>query len=94
LRRALADLLPAKVLYRGGKWGPSLYFAPRLLQLDRDRLREALTAYLPSAEAYLDSARVWKIFERPASQGTVEDAFCLWNAINLGAWLQISHVSI
>jgi asparagine synthase (glutamine-hydrolysing) len=94
VRRALADLLPAKVLYRGGKWGPSLYFARRLLQLDRDRLQEALSAYLPSVEPYLDTARVRRIFEQSASVATVDDGFRLWNAINLGAWLQVSDVSV
>jgi asparagine synthase (glutamine-hydrolysing) len=94
VRRALADLLPAKVLHRGGKWGPSRYFAPRLLRLDRDRLGEALTTYLPAAEPYLDTEKVMTIFERSAAEPTVQDAFRLWHAINLGAWLQVSGVRV
>jgi asparagine synthase (glutamine-hydrolysing) len=94
VRRALADLLPAKVLHRGSKWGPSGYFAPRLLRLDRDRLGEALTTYLPAAGPYLDTGKLRTIFERSAAEPTVHDAFRLWHAINLGAWLQVSGVRV
>jgi asparagine synthase (glutamine-hydrolysing) len=94
VRRALADLLPAKVLHRGGKWGPSRYFAPRLLRLDRDRLGEALTTYLPAVEPYLDTGKLRTIFERSAAEPTVRDAVRLWHAINLGAWLQVSGVRV
>jgi asparagine synthase (glutamine-hydrolysing) len=94
VRRALVDLLPAKVLYRGGKWAPSRYLAPRLLQLDRDRLQEALAMYLPAVEPYFDTDGVRAILERSAAQPTVHDAFRLWNVIALGAWLQLSSLSV
>ena len=94
LRRALADLLPVKVLHRGGKWGPSNYFAPRLLKLDRDRLRDALKSTLPAAEAYFDGSQVGAILDRSASRPTADDAFRLWNVIALGAWLQGLGVSV
>jgi asparagine synthase (glutamine-hydrolysing) len=94
VRRALADLLPAKVLYRGGKWAPSRYFAPRLLQLDRDRLRQALATCLPAVEPYFDTDAVRTIFERSAAQPGTDDAFRLWNVIALGAWLQDSALSV
>lgn len=94
VRRALSDLLPEKVLYRGGKWAPTSYFAPRLLRLDRDRLREALDTYLPAADPYLDTGKVRAIFYRSAAEPTTEDAFRLWNAANLGAWLQVSGVGV
>jgi asparagine synthase (glutamine-hydrolysing) len=94
VRRALADLLPAKVLHRGGKWGPSRYFTPRLLQLDRDRLRQALAIYLPFTDPYFDAREVRAVFDRSATQPTVHDAFRLWNVIALGAWLQVSALSV
>jgi asparagine synthase (glutamine-hydrolysing) len=94
VRRALADVLPTKVLHRGGKWAPSRYFAPRFLQLDRDRLGEALSDFLPAAEPYLDTDRVRTIFERSAAQPTVRDAFRVWNAIALGAWLRHSTLRV
>jgi asparagine synthase (glutamine-hydrolysing) len=94
VRRALADVLPAKVLHRGGKWAPSRYFAPRLLRLDRDRLADALTTYLPAAEPYLDTGTVRTIFERSAADPTVNDAVLLWQAVNLGAWLRVSGVGV
>jgi asparagine synthase (glutamine-hydrolysing) len=94
VRRALADLLPAKVLHRGGKWGPSRYFTPRLLQLDRDRLQQALATYLPFTEPYFDAREVRAVFDRSATQPTVHDAFRLWNVIALGAWLQVSALSV
>ena len=93
MRQALCDRLPESVLHRGGKWGPSAYFAHRFLQLDRDRLQAALAAYLPSAEPYVHTARVREIFDRSATQVTVQDAFRLWSAINLGAWLQSSRAT-
>jgi asparagine synthase (glutamine-hydrolysing) len=94
VRRALADLLPEKVLYRGGKWGPSQYFAHRLLRLDRPRLEEALTAQAPRVEPYIDVAAVRAVFRRYVAHPTVDDAYRLWNVINLGAWLQVSGVSV
>lgn len=94
LRRALADLLPEKVLYRGGKWGPGEYFAHRLWQVDRPRLEEALTAQAPRVEPYIDVAEVRDAYRRYAARPTVDDAYRLWNAVNLGAWLQVSGVSV
>jgi asparagine synthase (glutamine-hydrolysing) len=94
VRRALADLLPEKVLYRGGKWGPSQYFAHRLLRVDRPRLEEALTAQAPRVEPYIDVAAVRAVFRRYVAHPTVDDAYRLWNVINLGAWLQVSGVSV
>jgi asparagine synthase (glutamine-hydrolysing) len=94
VRRALADLLPEKVLHRGGKWGPGQYFARRLWLLDRPRLEEALTAQAPLIEPYIGAAEVRAVFRRFAARPTVDDAYRLWNAMSLGAWLQFSGVSI
>lgn len=86
--------MPARVLYRGGKWVLSRRFAPSVAATRPRSAPGYADTYLPAVEAYLGTGRVQKRFDRSARQPAVQDAFRLWNAINLGAWLEVSGVSV
>jgi asparagine synthase (glutamine-hydrolysing) len=87
LRRALADLLPHAVLWRGSKWTPNTFFAQRLLMYDKDRLEEIIFTNSGDIEPYVNVCAARKAYRRHLIQPTVGDAYLIWAIANLALWL-------
>ncbi len=85
MRRALLDLLPAKVAWRANK---SNLTAPQGLFLSSDPERtQSLLADLGPAERFIDAAALRALWDRRASLSEWEEAW-LTNALSLIVWLK------
>ncbi|BDA71998.1 asparagine synthase, putative [Rivularia sp. IAM M-261] len=90
MRRAMANILPAKVQWRRGKADFSPNLSHGLLYFEQERLEELILNDLGTFEKYVDSTTLRKIYQRfvsSESQTTGMDARKIWIAISLVLWL-------
>lgn len=93
VRRALADLLPNKIIRHGSKWNPNEFFARRLLALEKDSIEQVVFNNCGEIEPYIDLPAVRKAYHRHLSHPTTDDAYTIWKAATLALWLRMSGVS-
>jgi asparagine synthase (glutamine-hydrolysing) len=88
MRRALANVLPETIQWRGGKTDLTPNFLHGLLRLDRHLLDEVILNKLGSIERYLDSDFLRAAYQRITSGGKVndQDIMTLWTAVILALW--------
>ena len=92
LRRALADILPVDVQWRGSKSNLGPNFEHGLLTYERKRLEEVILKDSGTIERYVNIDSLRHAYRRFASRGGGEDALTIWKAVSLALWLQ--HTSL
>ena len=93
VRRALADLLPDKIIQHGSKWNPNEFFARRLLALEKDSIEQAIFNNCVEIEPYIDLPAIRRAYQRHLNHPTIDDAYTIWKAATLALWLRTSDVS-
>ncbi len=93
MRRAMANILPAEVQWRGGKANLSQNFIRGLLAFERNRLEEMILNNPKVIEAYVDIAALREMYHRYVSRGTIDDAMTVWKAVTLGLWLHYTGLT-
>jgi asparagine synthase (glutamine-hydrolysing) len=88
LRRALADILPVEVQWRGSKSNLGPNFEHGLLAYERQRLEEVILKDSGTIEKYVNIDSLREAYRRFASGGGGEDALTIWKAVSLALWLQ------
>ena len=96
IRRALADVLPQAVQWRGGKTKMTPNFQYGLLTLNRAAVDQVMLHGLEQIEAYVDTKFLKEIYQRLITGDRVreEDCMILWRAIALALWLQHHPVAL
>jgi asparagine synthase (glutamine-hydrolysing) len=90
MRRALAELLPPAILYRGWKARPSSSFARGLLAFDRERLDDVVLTEPPAAlREYVDVSAWQAAYRRYAAPGADRYAS---SAIPAEMWTQVAEI--
>jgi asparagine synthase (glutamine-hydrolysing) len=88
MRRALKDVLPEEIRWRGGKANLSPSFNRGLLTLDR-RVLDGVILHDPGFIAeYVDMAGVRQLYQRYLSSGDNNDGFTLWRIATIALWLR------
>jgi asparagine synthase (glutamine-hydrolysing) len=88
LRRALVDVLPAEVAWRGSKVNLSANFVRGLLAFERGTLEEVIMNDAKAIEAYVDITAVRRAYEQYVSKGKNADALTVWKTVTLALWLR------
>lgn len=88
MRRAMANLLPEKVQWRGGKadLSPMLIFG--LLRFNRGWLEEVICENPQVIEKYMNISALREVYRRYVSRSTEIDTVILWKATALALWLR------
>lgn len=88
LRRALADILPVEVQWRGSKSNLGPNFEHGLLAYERQRLQEVILKDSGTIEKYVNIDSLREAYHRFESGGRGDDALTIWKAVSLALWLQ------
>lgn len=90
LRRALTDILPAEVQWRGGKANMTPNFLHGLLVRDRQQLDDVIANQLEPLEPYVNLNVLQASYQRLISGRKTknEDNMTVWRAVILTLWLQ------
>jgi len=94
VRRALADVLPDKIIRHGSKWNPNEFFARRILSLEKDSVERVIFDDGVEIEPYIDLLAIREAYHRHIGHPTVDDAYTIWKAATLALWLRTSGVSV
>jgi len=91
-RRALVNVLPEEVRWRGGKTDVSPVFARGLLMFERERLENVLLNEPKMMERYVDMATLRNVYQRYVSRrpedDAHDDAHTVWLVVSLALWLR------
>jgi asparagine synthase (glutamine-hydrolysing) len=87
MRRALSDILPEAIRWRGGKSNLSPNFDRGLLTFEQERLEEIILKNPQVIERYVDIAALRKAYHRYVSGGTGDEVLTVWKAVTLALWL-------
>jgi len=87
LRRAMNQILPEEIQWRGGKADLFVPFEQTLRNYGQDYLEEAILRTPTGVEKYFDLSVLRRRYQRYIS-GTVSEANTIWAASNLIWWLQ------
>lgn len=94
VRRALADILPAEVRWRGGKGSFAPNFIPSLLTLESALMEEVILDDPQAIEEYMDVPALREAYHRYTSRSTrgdavaVPDVVTVLQATTLALWLR------
>lgn len=88
MRRALTNVLPEEIRWRGGKanLGPS--FNHGLLTVDRRVLEDVLLNNPGGIAEYIDPTTLRRIYQRYLSNKDTNDGFILWRIATIALWLR------
>lgn len=87
MRRAMTDILPKEIQWRGGKSDLSPNFNRALLIFERERLEKMIWGGVKVIENYIDISALQTTYKRFVSKGSHDDAVFVWNAVNLALWI-------
>ena len=93
MRRGLANTLPDRICWRGGKTYLGTSFARGLLKFERPVLEAFVLKPPKIIDAYLDTVALRRVYERYSQQQREEDALTVWKAVTLGRWLQQTELT-
>ena len=88
MRRAMAGFLPPEVQWRAGKADLSPKFVRSLLAAHRGLLEELILARPEPIAPFVQTDRLGRALERYIATGSERDAFAVWGATTLAAWLR------
>ena len=94
MRRAMADVLPEQVQWRGGKTDMNPNFVRGLLTFDREILDEIISRHSQRIARYVETNILREVYTRLISQGKVQidDVMTVWKVATLASWLQYSDL--
>jgi asparagine synthase (glutamine-hydrolysing) len=92
LRRAMQDILPVEVQWRGGKADFSASFGRGLLVADRELVEEVILNDPGVITAYVDVDALGAAYARCLSRPAFRDTMIIWKAVSLALWLR--HVGL
>lgn len=88
MRRALADVLPDEITWRGGKVNLSPNFVRGLLAFERGTLDQVILNDSKAIDAYVDITALRRTYEQYVSGRKNADALTVWKAVTLALWLR------
>ena len=96
MRRAMANILPEAIQWRGGKADMTANILHGLLTLDRKELDELIIQKLPIIQEYVDVDFVRAAYKRITSSDnpTAQDVLNVWRAASLVLWFDFNQVSV
>ncbi len=87
MRRALANVLPEEVRWRGGKSNLSPNFTRGLLGFQQRPIEEVILDDPKVIQDYVDMAALRETCRRYACHGGEQEALTVWKALTLALWL-------
>ena len=92
MRRAMAEIIPEEVRWRGGETDMNPNFVHGLLKNSRAALDEAVLDLSESIEKYVNTRTLRDLYQRLISQPKVKvgDAMTFWKIVTLTYWLRQS----
>jgi asparagine synthase (glutamine-hydrolysing) len=93
MRRALINVLPEEIRWRGGKADLSPSFNHGLWTIDRGVLDDVLLRNPGCITEYVDIADVRQIYQRYLSDKDGNDGFTLWQIATIALWLRQTGLS-
>lgn len=95
LRRALADVLPETIQWRGGKTTMTPNFQRGLLKFDHELLDQVVFQRSQQMEKYVDLHFLRKTYQQVQSGEKLHDPdiMVLWRAITIALWLNRNQVT-
>jgi hypothetical protein len=88
VRRALPDMLPEKVRWRGGKTVNSPAVTAAFGDVAGSLLTNVIEKDPAPLDAFVDTARLKGIFRRYLEQRDLGDELLIWQAVTLALWLR------
>jgi asparagine synthase (glutamine-hydrolysing) len=88
MRRAMAGILPPEIEWRAGKADLSPKFVRSLLAAHRGLLEDLLLVHPEPIARFVSTGGVGRALERYVTSGSEQDAFAVWGAATLAAWLR------
>ena len=93
MRRAMNNVLPQEVQWRGGKTNNSAAFTRSLLKFGRPLLEEVILHDPSDIEEYVDVDALPEAYRRYLSRETHKDGMRVWTAVALGLWLRRTRLT-
>jgi asparagine synthase (glutamine-hydrolysing) len=93
MRRAMADILPAEVQWRGGKADLSPNFVRGLLAPNSQLLEQVILKDSKVLEKYIDTGVLHTAYQRYIAARTEVDALTVWKVASLALWLQHARLT-
>jgi asparagine synthase (glutamine-hydrolysing) len=92
MRRAMANILPEEVRWRGGKADMNSNFLHGILLFDRERLDEVILCNSADIEKYVNIRAIREVYQHLVSRRRVniDDALIIWRVVTLAYWLLYS----
>ena len=87
MRRAMTNILPMEIQWRGDKTSLSPNFIRSLLTYERERLENIILNDSAVIAPYVNLTAFRKIFQRFVAKKRPGDAFTVWTALTLSLWL-------
>ena len=89
MRRAMVNILPEEICWRGGKTDMNPNFLRGLLIADRNVLDEVISQLSDSVTKYVDTCVLHQVYQRLISRKKVNiaDAMTVWKVATLACWL-------
>ncbi len=90
MRRAMDNILPKQIQWRGGKTVMTPNFLRGMLHLDRELVDEVISSNPNSIKEFVDLNSLHKSHHRLVSEGKVknnDDVIVVWKAVTLSLWL-------
>jgi asparagine synthase (glutamine-hydrolysing) len=90
MRRAMTNILPREIQWRGGKSNLGPNFVQGMLVFERERLAEVIQKNPTLIENYVDLNAVRNVYKRFISQNLPDDndVLAIYRAVSLALWLQ------
>jgi asparagine synthase (glutamine-hydrolysing) len=88
VRRALSDVLPHEIAWRGGKTVNSPAVSAAFDKVKTTVLRDAIIDAPGSLGAYVDLRELREIYRRYLDGGGLQDELLLWQSATLALWLR------
>jgi asparagine synthase (glutamine-hydrolysing) len=90
MRRALHNILPEEVQWRGGKTDMNPNFLRGFLRIDQEAVRQVIGSLSGLIEKYIDMGALHTIYQRLADgrKVKIDDAMIMWKVTTLAYWLR------
>jgi asparagine synthase (glutamine-hydrolysing) len=95
LRRAMADILPPEIQWRGYKTNHAESFNYTLLKFEQARLGEIIFDHPETIEPYVNLTALHETYQRfICQQATEDEVLMLWKVLSLSVWLQSTGLQV
>lgn len=94
LRRAMADILPPQIQWRGGKTVNCAAFTYGFTNTDGELVKNTVLPHLEALAPYMDLDTLNATYGRYVKTGNMADEMVVWHAVTLALWLRHSKLTI